>query len=330
MNYALYGHRSQLWLQNASSGSQIVVPRVQSVEPSFNYPMQKYYELGRKGPIGVTQSPPEFRIVFEQNMLNSQRTEYLLAGKSIAPVGVQTVNLGEFLTYAGRIRGFVLNRNNDDTLMNEQAFDGLSLSELSYRFTVGQAIMQSFTFIGASGSLLTGATMQHTWGALDDTSVGAIDGKDARIWFASGSTAATREFRLQSFTIRATFPNVYVRELGRRSLVGTLSDAPDVSIDFDLLLADSQPTEDWFTASGALYDYANPLNVAAAYVRVFDPTLTEGVNVVKSFKLENLKLRSHTPIRAQVRGLATARYTMDVSQETTTDSGGLIISNGNQ
>ena len=329
-NIALYGHRTQLWLENASTGSQIVVPRVQSVEPSFNFPMTKYYELGRKGPIGATQSPPEFRIVFEQNLINTLRAEYVLAGKGINPAGAQTFNLGDFLTYAGRIRAYVLNRNNDDTLLNEQVFDGLALSELSYRFTVGQAIMQSFTLIGASGSLRTGAAIAHTWGTGDTTSVGAIDGKDARIWFASGSTAASREFRLQSFTIRAAFPNVYVRELGRRALVGTLSDAPDVSIDFDVLLADSQPTEDWFTAGSNLYDYQNPLAVTNAFVRVFDPDAAEGVSVVKSFKLENLRLRSHTPIRAQVRGLATARYTMEVTQEATTDSGGLIISNANQ
>lgn len=330
VNVALYGHRTQLWLENASTGSKIVVPRVQSVEPSFNFPLTKYYELGRKGPIGATQSPPEFRITFEQNLINTLRAEYVLTGKDINPAGGQSYNLGDILTYASRIRAYVLNRNNDDTLMNEQVFDGLSVSEIQYRFTVGQAIMQSFTLIGASGSLLTGAAIQHAWGTLDDTSLGAVDGKDARIWFASGSTPASREFRLQSFTIRATFPNVYVRELGRRALVGTLSDAPDVSIDFDILLADSQPSEDFFTLASNTYDYQNPLSLTNAFVRVFDPTAAEGVLVVKSFKLENLRLRQHTPIRAQVRGLATARYTMEVVQETTTDSGGLVISNINQ
>lgn len=328
---ALYGHRSQLWLANSNSGSQIAVDRVQSVEPNFTYPTQKYYELARKGPIGVTQAPPEFRVQFEQNMVNSYELDYLLSGKALAPAGAQTYNMGDLLTQAGYLTAQVLNLNNAGTVLNEEEVSGCSVAEMNFRFTVGQAMMMGVTLIGSAGKLWqAGSTPHSAFGALDNTSLGGIDGKDARIWFTSGSTAANRAFRLQQFTVRAAFPVQYVKELGRRDNVGTLSDAVDVTVDFDVLKADDQPSDVWFTDAGNYLDYANPLTIATSVIRVFDPTTTEGVNVIKSFLLENLRLTSHTPIRAQVRGLATMRYSATVVSETTTNSGGLIISNRNQ
>jgi len=327
---ALYGHRSQLWLKNDTTGSQIVVDRVQSVEPTFQLPTQSYYELARKGKIGITQNPPEYRIVFDQNMVNSLEAEYVLAGKGIAPAGAQSYHMGDILTYASLIRGYVLNLTNAGAVLNEQEYTGLSVAEMSFRFTVGGALMQTVTMIGTTGKLYTAANVVHgAFGALDNVSLGGIHGKDARIWFTSGSVAADRGFRLQNFTIRATFPNVYVRELGTRALAGTLSDSPDVTVDFDILLADDQPTEKFFTLT-TFYDYANPVAAFNAFVRVFHPNDAEALTVVKSFKIDNVRAVTHTPIRAQVRGLATARYSLTMSQEAVADTGGLTISNANQ
>ncbi len=329
-NVALYGHRSQLWLKNTTTGSQAAIDRVQSAEPMFNIRSDAYYELGRKGKIGTTQHPPEYRITAEQNLINSMEAEFLLAGKSIAPAGAQNFNLGDILTYSSKITAYVLNRNQDDSILDEQEYSGCSVSELQWRFTMGGAITQSISLIGQQGRLYTAANVIHgAWGALDNVSVGGIHGKDARIWFTSGSVATTRAYRLQNFTIRAAFPAVYVRELGNRTLVGTLSDVPEVTVDFDLLLSDDQPTEKFFTLQTTYYDYQNPLAAFNAYVRVFDPRDTEGVTTVKMFKIENVLPVTHTPVRAQVRGLATARYSLVMSAESTTDSGGLIISNRN-
>jgi len=47
------------------------------------------------------------------------------------------------------------------------------------------------------------------------------------------------------------------------------------------------------------------------------------------FELENVRVTGGMPVRANVRGLATARYTLTVSKESTTDSAGLIVSNRN-
>ena len=324
-----YGHRQQLWLLNTTSGSQIVVDRVQSVEPSFNIPSVDYYELGRKGKIGITQNPPEYRIAVEQNMVNSLELEYVLSGKGIAPAGAQTYTMGDILTYAGNLTAYVLGRNNDDTLMDEQEYTGCSVAELQYRFNIQGALMLGLTLVGKSGKLYKAASTIHTWGTLDDASFGGIPGKDARIYFTSGSTATDIGYRLQSFNIRAAFPNVFVRELGNRALAGTLSDNADVTVDFDLLKADTQPTEKFFTDQTTYYDYQNPVAAFDAYVRVFDPTAAEGVTVVRSFKIDNVKPVTHTPIRAQVRGLATARYSLTMSGEDVANSGGLTLSNRN-
>jgi hypothetical protein len=264
-------------------------------------------------------------------MVNSYELDYLISGKGLSPAGAQTYNMGDLLTSASKLSAFVLNLNNDDTVMNEHEVNGASVAEIAYRFSVGQAMMISVTLIGAAGKLWqTGSTPHSAHGALDSSSLGGIDGKDARVWFSSGSAAADRAFRLQQFTIRAAFPVQYVRELGRRDNVGTLSDAVDVTVDFDVLLADDQPATALFTDAGSYIDYAQPVTVATTVVRVFDPTTTEGVNVIRSFKIENLRATAHTPIRAQARGLSTMRYSLTSTKETTTNSGGLIVSNRNQ
>ena len=326
-NVALYGYRTMPFLRHTTTGSEAVIDRVQSIEPSFTLRSDPYYELARKGKIGTTQSPPEFRLTFEQNMVNSMEAEFLMAGKGIAPAGAQSYNLGDFLNSAGKINAYVLLQNNDGTIYGEQEFTGLSLSEINYRFTIGGAITQSFAFVGTQGRFYVPPVTHSIFGTLDNVSLGGIHGKDTRVSLTSGSSQANMAWRLQNFNLRVAFPTVQVMELGNRTIQGTLSDVPDVNLDFDLLFGDQQPADKFFTLTGGYYDYQNPVAAFNGFVRVFDPTQAEGLNVVKMFKIENLLPTAHTPIRSQVRGLSTVRYSVAMSRESTTDSGGVIVSN---
>lgn len=331
VNTAMYSFLSQVWLLNTTSGSQAVIDRVQSIEPSVSLSTTRYYELGRKGPIGATQNPAQYRLALMQNLYNSLELDYVLAGKPISPAGVQTWNLGDLLTNAGRYTAYVLNRNQDATIMDEKEVNGCSIADITWSFNINSAITQAFNLIGTGGKLYKTASTVHTWGVTDDVSLGGVHGKEARVWFTSGSVATTRSFRIQTMQLRATFPNIYVGELGNRQLVGTLSDAPEVSLDFDILTADDQPTEKFFVDQTTYYDLNNTTTPFNAFIRIDDPSNTsEGSSIIKSFKVENVMAVSHTPIRSQVRGLSTSRYSLISSKETTTDSGGVVISNSNQ
>lgn len=304
-----------------------MVDRVQLADPNVNIRTEAYYELGRKARIGITRHPPEYRFQFDQNMVNCE-ADYLLAGKNPNPSGAQTYQIADML--GQDLTAYLLTRDNTGAMLNELEINGCVVAEMNYRFSVNGPIMQSFILAGRGGKLYTAANVVHTtWGALNDTDPGGIHGKDARIWLTSGSTATGRAYRLQSFNIRAVFPNVYVRELGNRNLVGTLSDVPDITLDFDLLQADDQPTEKFFNLATTYYDYANALTPFNAFVRVFNPDDTEGVTTIKDFKLENVQAGTHTPVRSQVRQLATVRYAAEVTKETTADSGGLLVANRN-
>lgn len=326
---ALYGFLSQVWLLNTTSGSQAVIDRVQNIEPSVSLTTQKYYELGRKGPTGATQDPAQYRLSLMQNLSNNNELEQILAGKAFVSTP-QTWNLGDVLTYAGKYTAYILNRDTNNALLDEKEVNLCSVSDITWSFTVNGAITTAVNLIGTGGKLYKAASTVHAWGATDDVSLGGVHGKEARIWFTSGSVATTRSFRIQTMTLRAAFPAVYVAELGNRQLVGTLSDTPEVSLDFELLVADDQPTEKFFTDNTTYYDYGSSVTPFTTTIRVDDPTGTEGVNIIKSFKMENTLVVSHTPIRSQVRGLSTARYSLISSKEGTADSGGLIISNSNQ
>lgn len=327
VDVAHYSHRHQVLMINNTSGSSIVVDRVQLADPSANIRTEAYYELGRKARMGVTRNPPEYRYQIDQNMVNCE-AEYLLAGKNPNPAGAQTFQIADFL--GQDITAYLLTRKNDGTILDELEINGCVVAEMNYRFSVNGAIMQSFILAGRGGKLYTAANVIHpTWGTLNDTDPGGINGKDARIWFTSGSVATDRAYRLQSFNIRAVFPQVYVKELGNRSLAGTLSDVPDITADFELLQADDQPVEKFFNLATTYYDYANALSPFNAVIRVFNPDDAEGVTVIKDFKLENVQAGSVTPVRSQVRSLATSRYQLEITKETTADSGGLLVANRN-
>lgn len=323
---ALMSHRLGLFLKSNSSGSEIWADRVQRVEPTFDYRTADHYEIGRVGQVGITQDPVTYRVVVEENMHNSE-IDFCLAGKNPNPAGAQSYNLGDLLGKDNT--AYVIGRNDAGTIDKELEINGLRVSEVQWNFTIRDAIRQTWTLEGRLGQWYTSGFPHSAWGTLDNTSPGGVHGKEARIWFTSGSSATTRQFRLQSFSIRTAFPNQQLMELGRRALVGTVSDGPTTTLDFDVLTADDQPLDKLFTSSGSGWDLGNPAALFTGYLRVFDPDVAEATSVIKMFKLENLRIASGTPTRAQVRALSTMRYSLRIAKESTTDSGGVVVSNQN-
>jgi len=114
---AHYGFRYQLWLKNTTTGSDTAIDRVQMVDPMWSLRTDGYYELARKGKIGSTQNPPEYRFNIDQNMTDSLEAEYVMAGKSISPAGAQSYNMGDFLTYASKITGYLLQQDNTGAMV---------------------------------------------------------------------------------------------------------------------------------------------------------------------------------------------------------------------
>jgi len=179
-----------------------------------------------------------------------------------------------------------------------------------------------------SGSWLT--TPIHGAQTLDSTSIAGARGKEARIWFGSAGSApdaAERAYRLQSFNIRATPPVQSVRELGRRNLVGKLLEPWDVTVDFDVAAADEQPHDKFFAAIAAGYDLTDTER-QHIFIRLYDPDLAEAAGVIRAWEVHNCRPTATTPVRAQVRGLSTYRYTLTSELEAVTDSGGMVVYKG--
>jgi hypothetical protein len=328
---AAFAHRYLVWLRNSilsTSGStnDIVADRVQSVEPTATHATTKYQELGRVGYIGATNDPTQMKVVLEENLHNSEIDMYL-AGVASSGSGMYVSN------YVGQINtAFVVQRNDTDTVIGEIGVGNLRLSEVQYRFVMNGACTAQYTLEGTSGSYYTtpGTFVHPTWGTLDSAAVsaGGIHGKDARIFFGSPG-AANKGYRLQSFTVRAALPVTHVKELGTRQEVGVLNDVPDVTVDFDLLTADAQPNDIFFGSSsdgGSAHLNLTDPQTLDIFINVYDPAMAEGASVVKSFRIDNCRPTSNTPIQARVRQLSTSRWTLQSTSEDTAGSGGLTIS----
>lgn len=329
-NVALFGHRHQLIVRNTTSGSEVVADRVQTFDANFDSRFEKAYELGRVAPVGVTQGPPEFRLSWQKNLTDSIDDELILANIFPNPALAQRYTLGDLLSNASRLRTFLLTRNQAGTIQSEQVYDTGSVESIEIAWQADGAMTMTWNIVATNGQSFTSGSYHVAFAALDETSLGVIHSKDARVWLTSGSVANDRQFRLQSFRIRASFPSQFVKEIGRRSNVGTLTDVADVTVEMDFLHADDQPTEVFYSVVNGAYDYQNPITTPInARIRVFDPRLGEGVSVLRMFLVENLVATSHQPIRAQVRGLSTKRYTLTSQRETTANSGGLVVSNRN-
>jgi len=315
------GHRYQVLVKNETTSEEIVAHRVQSIEPTLTSNLEKAYELGTVDPVGTATDPTQYRVVLEDNLHNSE-LDLLLAGKD--PTSGSTFTLGDFVTNIDNTV-FLLIRGNDDEIINELVYGGGATAEVAWRFVRGAACRSTFTLNCKTGKLYTSGSLIHeTWGDPDAVSPGIIKGKDARLYLGGTTDPTHKVYRLQSFTLRGTFPVQIVDELGNRTVVGVLVDSPDATLDFDLLDADHQPADILATLAAGAYDFKDLQEIDGA-IRLYDPEAAEGSSVIKAWKLENLRVATGTPKRAQVRGLATQRYSMSVGKADTADSGGVLV-----
>jgi len=329
VNVALYGHRSIPLVMNTSTGSQGAVDRVQSFRPSMSVPTRQHRELGRVGAVGTSASPLATRLTLQQNLVDSFELEWILTGKPLAPAGAQTYTLGDMLTYADLLKVFLLNRNQDGTILSELELGGLSVTEIVWNFPANGDNTLDISFAGRTAlEYAAGAVIHSSWPTLDNTSLGGIAGREARLWLSSGSGATDRIYRVQSAQIRAAFPVTPVPELGNRNLAGHMTDGPDVSLTFDMMPGDQQPVTSLFTQTASITDFAQPTSPTDMYLRVFDPAQAEGLKVIRAIKVDNC-VATGASRSSQVRGISTAQYTLVSASEDTTDSGGITVSNRN-
>lgn len=321
---ALQGHQFYAWLKNEQSAKpEIYLDRMQNVEPTTTLRRTKAYELGRKGPVGSSADPPDVRVVWEENWVKWEQGLYQ-AGKD--PTSDTTFNLGDLLDNTDVIV-YLAAADTEGVVTHEYIFDQSAISEMMMTWRMGGPITCRWTREAINGRIYRAGALTHSArGTLDDASDGSINPKDARIFFfSSGCTpaASDRVYRAQGFDITARWPQLPVTEIGRRDKVGTLSDPPDVTATIDVQPGDDQPFDRFFTDTGTYIDLMQDLS-KDGLVRIYDPDAAEAGTVLGAIHLENLKPSGGTPIRAQVRALATSRISLEVEKEVTTDSGGVI------
>lgn len=318
---ARYGKDQGLFLyNNTSTITEIWCDRVQRVDPEANMPLNKLYELGRIGPVGSVTDPSTFRVTITENMHNSEIDSYM-AGKTPATSG-SLFNIGEVL--ANSLRASLVTRSpGSDDPDGEFVVDNAVVESISYVFQIRGPCTCSYSLKGRTGRFYTSGSLLHaTWGTLDDSAPAGVNGRDAQIFFTSDSNKA---YRLQRFAINVRFPATDVGELGTRDLAGTVQDSPDVTLDFDVLHADAQPHDEWATLTAGYYDFNNPLQ-PDVWIKVYSPDDTEGNTLIKTFKIENVRAATARPMSAQVRGLATTRYSLSSIKEDTAGEGGMYVS----
>lgn len=325
IDVARLGHRYQVRVQHMGSGRTLVASRIQRADPVGRYNTEVYHELGTVDPTGSASESPEFVVTLEENVHNAE-LDLLLAGKSAIAT---TFNVADFINNS-KLNVFILERDNDGNIQGEVEFDQGVLSEVQYQWRMGQPIVATYTINCRLGGRWKAADAPHynanTWGTQDLVSAGGIKVKDARL-FLGGTAAGSRMYRLQTMTLRTQFRTTIVRELGSRALVGAVVEPPDTTLDFDLDAADYQPDDIVFAFQNtptAYYDYTAPQQLGDSAIRIYDPTAAEGSSVLRAWKLENLYPASASPIAAQVRGVATKRYSFMLPKATTAGSGGVL------
>lgn len=108
-----------------------------------------------------------------------------------------------------------------------------------YEYTPGAANQVDFSPLGTRIVVVyhfnTGV---NQWSDVDDDTIpAAVRGKNVPVKItASGVTTAVE--RVQSVTIRGTFPNTVVKEMGNLSVVGTIVQVPEVTGDISVLDTD--------------------------------------------------------------------------------------------
>ena len=108
---AKQGHQFWVWLENVGSGEpEIYCDRVQDIEPTETINQTKAYELGRKGPVGASEDPPDMRIAWTENWAKWEQGLYQ-AGKD--PAVDTSFNLGDLMTN-DNVKVYVTATDSDD------------------------------------------------------------------------------------------------------------------------------------------------------------------------------------------------------------------------
>ena len=326
----LLSHRAGVWLRNSTlstSGStnDIWADRVQNVEVVGTHNMTDYYELGRVAKVGVTNDPTEYRITLQENLHNSEIDMYLAGVNPTSGSGWYAAN-----SVTQTNSAYVVFRNDNDSVFEEIAIGSARLNEITYTFVANGACTVDYTLMGTSGSYYhtAGSYVHSLWGAQDNTSVGAVHGKDARVRLTTNDDA-NRVYRVQRFVIRVQYPEQTVRELGNRQIVGKLTDSPNVTVEFDVQQGDLQPANVFFPVSndgGVAKRVLHEPQTIDVFLDVYDPDQGEGSSVIKSFGIPNCRPSANTPVSARVSQLATSRWSLSNVSEQTLGTGGLIVS----
>ncbi|MBI5305520.1 MAG: hypothetical protein HY868_25550 [Chloroflexi bacterium] len=319
---ALLAHRFQPIILNTATAEELLVSRLQSYEPSIRANMETHEELGNVDPVGYTSDAPEFSVTLEENV-HSSNLDLLLAGKDVQTITAW--NLADYINN-GVITTYLLERTNAPvtTIAGELEFTNCVVSDIVWSWRVQQAITAQYTLLGRFGNRYKAANVIHTWQAPNTSAPGGIKAKDARL-FLGGATATDRVYRLQAFTLRASFRAQQVPEIGSRNLAGTVTNVPQVRLDVEFAAADPQPDSTFFSTGATKSDYANPTLLTGSAIRVYDPNAAEGATVLRAWSLENLIVGDANPVRAQVRNMATKRYSLVVPKVTTAGSAGVRL-----
>ena len=140
-----FGYDLGVWYSNATlstSGStnDIWGDRVQSAEPTATHNTTKYYELGRKDPVGATTDPSQMRFVSEENLHNSEIDMYLAGVNPTTGSGYYAANmLGQNNT------AYVVQRNSAGSVVGEIGVGNLRVSEVQYKFVVNGTCTAQYT-----------------------------------------------------------------------------------------------------------------------------------------------------------------------------------------
>jgi len=321
---ARLGHRFQVRVYHTTTALTQVISRLQQFEPSIRQDTQVYYELGTVDPVGFASPPPQFNITMEENLHNLGNLDLILAGKT--PNSDTTWNLSDYNVGNGPLTFYLLERDNNGVVQGEIETNGGLLTDITWSWTNGQAITGRYSALCRIGKHWSAASAPHgSWGVQDTSSQGGITPKDCRL-FLNGSGNAQRIYRIQSMNLRCTWRTTPVMEFGNRALVGILAEPPDVSLDVDIAYGDHQPDDVIYVTSGtSYYDYQNYNTLTGNAIRIYDPTATEGSSVFRSWKIENLVISNATPAMANVRGLATKRYSFVRPSVTTAGTAGLVM-----
>jgi len=319
---ALLGHRFQVRVKHDTTGLTQVISRLQRFEPSIRQDTQVFYELGTVDPVGYASPPPQFTITLEENVHNLANLDLILAGKT--PGVTTNWTLADYNVGNGPLTFYLLERDNNGIIQGEIETNGGTLTDITWSWQNGQPITARYTALCRVGKRWTAANVPHpSWGTQDTTSQGGVMPKDCRL-FLNGTDNTKRVYRIQSMTMRVTWNTQVVTEFGNRQIVGIVPEPPNVTLDVDIAYADHQPDDVIYVTSGTnYYDYQNYNLLTGNAIRIYDPTAAEASSVLRAWSIENLVIQNATPVIANVRGLATKRYSFTRPKVTTANTAGL-------